>query len=250
MKMKVNDLVTRNKYNNDIIFRIIDIKENKAVLKGEVVRLIADSIISDLRLFSFEEKKTLTLPKIKEEKEVIKGTILHIDGDEYYLKKAIDAYSKYNMEAIGYYIKENEIPYKIEGLLKKHRPDIVVITGHDAYYPNKNKEDINAYKNSVYYVEAVRKCREFNSNKDDLIIVAGACQSFYELLIKEGANFASSPTRSNIHLLDPIIVASFISNYRINDKLDIEYILSNTISKSLGGIESRGKARKLFVGGK
>ena len=105
--MKVNDLVTRNKYNNDIIFRIIDIKENKVVLKGEVVRLIADSIISDLRLFSFEEKKTLTLPKIKEEKEVIKGTILHIDGDEYYLKKAIDAYSKYNIEAIGYYIKEN-----------------------------------------------------------------------------------------------------------------------------------------------
>ncbi len=98
--------------------------------------------------------------------------------------------------------------------------------------------------------EAAKKCREFNSNKDDLIIIAGACQSYYEILIKEGANFASSPTRSNIHLLDPIIVASFIANYRISEKIDIEYILSNTISKSLGGIESVGKARKLFVGGK
>ena len=29
--MKVNDLVTRNKYNNDIIFRIIDIKEDKVI---------------------------------------------------------------------------------------------------------------------------------------------------------------------------------------------------------------------------
>ena len=54
--MKINDLLTRNKYDNDIIFRIIDIKENKAILKGEVVRLIADSILSDLRLFSLEEK--------------------------------------------------------------------------------------------------------------------------------------------------------------------------------------------------
>ena len=45
--MKVNSLVTRNKYKNDIIFRIIDIKENKAILKGEVVRLIADANLED-----------------------------------------------------------------------------------------------------------------------------------------------------------------------------------------------------------
>ena len=242
--------MNNEKYNNDIIFRIIDIKDNKAILKGEVVRLIADADVSDLRLFSFEEKKTVVLPKIKEEKDVIKGKILHIDGDEYYLKKAMDTYSKYNIVAVGYYIKENDIPYKIEGLIKKHHPDIVVITGHDAYYPSKDKNDIEAYKNSFYYIEAVKKVRQINSNKDDLIIIAGACQSYYEMLIEEGANFASSPTRSNIHLLDPIIIASFIANYRINEKIDIEYILSNTISKSLGGIESRGKARKVFVGGK
>ena len=248
--MEINSLVTRNKYNNDIIFRIIDIKDNRVMLKGEVVRLIADAEINDLRLFSLEEKKKVFLPKLKEEENVIKGKVLHIDGDEYYLKKAIDTYSKYNINAIGYFIKENEMPYKIEELLKKHHPDIVVITGHDAYYSNKDKFDINSYKNSIYYVESVKKARVFNSNKDDLIIIAGACQSYYEKLIEEGANFASSPTRSNIHLLDPIIIASFISNYRINEKIDIEYILSNTISKSLGGIESKGKARKIFVGEK
>jgi spore coat assembly protein len=248
--MEINSLVTRNKYNNDIIFRIIDIKDNRVMLKGEVVRLIADAEINDLRLFSLEEKKKVFLPKLKEEDNVIKGKVLHIDGDEYYLKKAIDTYSKYNINAIGYFIKESEMPYKIEELLKKHHPDIVVITGHDAYYSNRDKFDINSYKNSLYYVESVKKARVFNSNKDDLIIIAGACQSYYEKLIEEGANFASSPTRSNIHLLDPIIIASFISNYRINEKIDIEYILSNTISKSLGGIESKGKARKIFVGEK
>lgn len=248
--MKINSLVTRKKYNNDIIFRVIDIKDNKAILKGEVVRLIADADINDLRLFSVEEKKTVILPKIKEEKNVIKGKVLHIDGDEYYLKKAIDTYSKYNVEAIGYHIKESEIPYKVKDLLIKHHPDIVVLTGHDAYYSTKDRNDINAYKNSLFYIEGVKACRQYNSNKDDLVVIAGACQSYYEKLLEVGANFASSPTRSNIHLLDPIIIASFISNYRINEEIDIEYILSNTISKSLGGIESKGKARKVFVGGK
>ena len=248
--MDIGSLVTRKKYNNDIIFRILDIKENKAILKGEVIRLIADANLSDLRLFNVEEKKTVTLPKIEEEGNLIKGKILHIDGDEYYLKKAIETYSKYGINAIGYHIKESEIPYKIDELLKKHHPDIVVITGHDAYYPSRDKLDIEAYKNSRFYIDAVRICRMFNSNKDDLIIIAGACQSYYEKLIEEGANFASSPTRSNIHLLDPIIIASFIAKYRINKEIDIEYILSNTISKSLGGIETKGKARKLFVGGK
>ena len=248
--MEINSLVTRKKYKDDIIFRIIGINGNKAILKGEVVRLIADANLDDLRLFFANEKRTFVLPKIKEEENLLKGKILHIDGDEYYLKKAIETYSKYNISAIGYHIKEQEIPFKIEGLLNKHHPDIVVITGHDAYYPNKDKKDINAYKNSYYYIEAVKKARDYNSNKDDLIIIAGACQSYYEKLIEEGANFASSPSRSNIHLLDPIIIASFISNYRINEKIDIEYILSNTISKSLGGIETKGKARKIFVGEK
>ena len=248
--MEINSLVTRNKYSNDIIFRIIDIKGNKAILKGEVVRLIADANMEDLRLFSLEEKKTVLLPKIKEEDNILKGKILHIDGDEYYLKKAMDTYSKYNIFAIGYHIKESEIPSKIEELVIKHRPDIIVITGHDAFYPSYKKDDINGYKNSFNYIEGVKICRRINPNKDDLIIIAGACQSYYEKLSEEGANFASSPTRSNIHLLDPIIIASFISNYRINEKIDIEYILSNTISKSLGGIETKGKARKLFVGGK
>ena len=71
--MEINSLVTRNKYSNDIIFRIIDIKGNKAVLKGEVVRLIADANMEDLRLFSLEEKKTVLLPKIKEEDNILKG---------------------------------------------------------------------------------------------------------------------------------------------------------------------------------
>ena len=40
---QIGDLVTRKSYDNDIIFRIIAIDDNNYILKGEVVRLYADS---------------------------------------------------------------------------------------------------------------------------------------------------------------------------------------------------------------
>ena len=40
---------------------------------------------------------------------------------------------------------------------------------------------------------------------------AGACQSHFEALIRAGANFASSPSRINIHALDPVYVVGKIS---------------------------------------
>ena len=46
-----------------------------------------------------------------------------------------------------------------------------------------------------------------------------------------------------------LAVATFLANSRINEPIDIEYILVNTISKELGGIETHGKARKIYVGG-
>ena len=45
---KIGDVVTRNSYNNDIIFTIIDIKDDIAYLKGIDVRLYADSSLDDL----------------------------------------------------------------------------------------------------------------------------------------------------------------------------------------------------------
>ena len=48
--MKKGDLVTRYKYNHDIVFKIIDIKNNIAILKGECVRLSADAPIIDLKI--------------------------------------------------------------------------------------------------------------------------------------------------------------------------------------------------------
>ena len=48
---QIGDLVTRKSYDNDIIFRIIAIDDNNYILKGEVVRLYADSPKEDLKIY-------------------------------------------------------------------------------------------------------------------------------------------------------------------------------------------------------
>ena len=83
---------------------------------------------------------------------------------------------------------------------------------------------------------------------NSLIIFAGACQSYYELLLASGANFASSPSRKNIHALDPVFVVSQIANASIKNYVDLEKIVAKTSNKHLGvgGIDTRGVARKIY----
>lgn len=57
---------------------------------------------------------------------------MHIDGDKDYLKMCLDKYKEFNITVYGYYMEESEIKDKIIPLLEKHRPDLLVITGHDA----------------------------------------------------------------------------------------------------------------------
>lgn len=244
--MKINSLVTRISHQHDLIFRITNIIDGKAILKGEVFRLAADAPIEDLKEYEVKNKIVLSLPSIKYDAKLLHGKILHLDGDEYYLKKAMEAYKSYSIEADGYFIKEKDMPRYIEQLIYKHQPDILVITGHDSLNKGQNVKDINSYKNSIHFVESVKKARQIIKSKDDLVIIAGACQSYYEKLIEEGANFASSPNRKNIHLLDPVIVASSIAVTPISQELDFKKILNSTYSKQISGIETKGSARKYY----
>ena len=47
----IGDFVTRNSYNNDIVFKIIGIQNDTYFLKGVCVRLYADSHKDDLVLY-------------------------------------------------------------------------------------------------------------------------------------------------------------------------------------------------------
>jgi len=244
--MRKGDLVTRIKYNHDIVFRIIDIKSNIAILKGECVRLSADAPLSDLKLYEKEMIQELVELEFSRSSKLINGCVLHIDGDENYLKKCLDVYKKYDIPAQGYYMKESEMPNQITNLLVKHKPDILIITGHDNYKLDINNKE--QFENSKYFIQAVKKARIYQADKDALVIFAGACQSYYEALIESGANFASSPTRQNINVLDPVYIAINVAKSHVGSYIDIEETLKKTVSKGvgLGGIDTRGVARRLY----
>ncbi len=252
---KIGDIVTRKSYNNDIVFKIIDIKEEIYILKGINVRLVADSKEEDLVIYIGELKinDELLIERIDEKLDrddffYLPGKILHIDGDKEYLDRCLKLYKKFNVLAYGITMKEEEIKEHIKEHLENIKPDILVITGHDAYYKKKgNSDNVNAYKNSSNFIDAVIEARKYERAHDKLIIIAGACGSYYEGLIKNGANFASSPKRINIHALDPAIIALKISLTDINKNINIIDIIEKTKygKDGIGGIITHGT---MYVG--
>ena len=136
-------------------------------------------------------------------------------------------------------------PQVIKELLQKHKPDIVIFTGHDGMIKRgKNFNDINNYRNSKYFVNAVKEARLWRPDGKELVIFAGACQSYYEALIAAGANFASSPARILIDFVDPLIVAEKISTTNKNRLItmsDLERQIRNG-RKAISGIGASGKS--------
>jgi len=249
MNLKIGDLVTRKSYDNDTIFTIESIDENNnCELKGIIVRLYADADINDLIKFEgeIEDDDSLFYERIKENFTLdrnnffyLPGKILHIDGDKDYLNKCLKYYEECNLMAVGELENENNVPNRIIEWLNEYKPNIVVIAGHDAYY---KKGLNNEYKNSSNFIKSVKEARKYEKSHEKLIIIAGACQSDYEDLIRAGANFASSPKRVNIHALDPAIIAANMALSDVNKDIDLKKILESTKYKTdgIGGILTKG----------
>lgn len=165
------------------------------------------------------------------------------DGDDEYLERCMKFYNDLKIMAYGVKIQEQDIPYEVTNYLNKFKPNILVITGHDAMYNRDNKV---SYKNSDNFIKAIEEARKYEDNQERLIIVAGACQSNYEELIKSGANFASSPKRVNIHALDPAIIASSIALSDRSTPIDLLDIIERTKYKEegVGGIITNGTMYK------
>ena len=250
MKIKKGDIVTRNSYGNDTFFKVINVVDGMCYLKGVEVRLYADANIEDLKLEeNLVEDISIDEIDIKDELLVrgdyfyLPAKVLHIDGDEDYLNRCLKFYKRNGILAIGKKINEKNVYEQIQLLLREYKPDIVIITGHDAYLRKKGDiNDINNYKNSGYFVKAVQAARNYEKSHEKLVIIAGACQSNYEELIKAGANFASSPKRVNIHALDPAIIASTISLTERSKEIDLKKLLDKTKYKEegMGGIICNG----------
>ena len=82
----------------------------------------------------------------------------------------------------------------------------------------------------------------------NLVIFAGACQSYFEALISAGANFASSPARILIDFIDPLIVAEKVAiteRYKYITIEDIESELRDG-KDGINGIGANGKMYKMI----
>lgn len=256
MDVKVGDYVTRISHKHDMIFKVTKIIDDICYLSGVNIRLYADSNISDLVKTEYKisddkeeiDKLKDSLNLDRDDYFYLPGKILHIDGDQEYLDRCLKYYNKLNLMAMGICDEEESIYTNIGEYLEEYNPNILIITGHDAYYSKKgNTMDIDNYKNSKNFVKAVKEARKFEKSHDKLIIIAGACQSDYEELIRAGANFASSPKRINIHALDPAIIATKLALTKSTEKIDLISILNKTKCgpKGIGGIECNGS---MFVG--
>lgn len=268
------DIVARKSYGKDIIFMVKDIiyksKNQIAILRGIIERIEVDSEISDLiiidrkeleeRLQDLENKvESRIQAKIENKKcklklvskdsrtnqKVLTGKILHLDGDKKYSEKSYRYYKKMGLRAVVKNIPEYKQSKLVYRLLEAYNPDILVITGHDGMIKKGIRyNDIYNYRNSKYFIETVKEARRYDQKKGkNLVIFAGACQSYFEALISAGANFASSPARILIDFLDPLVVAEKIAiteKYKYISIDDIAYELRDG-KKGISGIGANGK---------
>lgn len=271
MDIKVGDIVARRSYGFDILFKVHDIVTKKEAgtiiyLKGLHYRLFADAPESDVvkvpmnkvneEMRSFEKKifrKTRPIPKKflpqrgEYRKFKLPGKVLHIDGDKDYLDMSMKYYKEQGISAVGKLVPEPDQPRLIRALLDESKPDIVVITGHDSMQKQggEGEDSQDRYRNSKHFIEAVKEARKYQRSLDELVIIAGACQSYYEGILSAGANFASSPARILIHALDPVLLCRQIAFTPTDTTAPIEDVLKGTTSgaKGIGGIQTRGKFR-------
>ncbi len=265
-KIRKGDIVGRKSYGKDIYFKVSNIiektNEEVAILNGLVERIEADSPLSDLEIIPRKEvrKRLGKLDKSLEKRisaadekrtneKIITGKILHLDGDRKYSEKSYNYYKKVGLNAVVKNIPEYKQPRIVRRLLEIYDPDILVITGHDGMLKRgKRYNDIYNYRNSRYFIETVKEARIYDKEKQkNLVIFAGACQSYFEALISAGANFASSPARILIDFLDPLLVAEKIATterYKYITIDDIAYELRDG-KDGVSGIGANGKLKKL-----
>lgn len=262
--IRKENIVSRKSYNNDILFCVEDIIDTVtgkyAILKGITLRIKANAPISDLcienrmkvkREFAklderIEQQITENRKLFKRYMNILCGKILHLDGDRKYAEKATKYYKKIGLDAVVKNIPENKQYLLVGSLIRKYKPDILVITGHDGMIKNGTGfTDIYNYRNSRYFIETVKEARRATKSKE-IIIFAGACQSFFEAIMDSGANFASSPARVLIDFMDPLIIAEKVAITPEDKKItkeEIAYLLKDD-NKRVSGRITRGTRKK------
>lgn len=97
MEFKIGDYVTRESYNNDIVFIITDIIDDIAILKGFNVRLIANAPLTDLNICDEDNRKDEFMEELVKENILDRSDnedffylppkLLQLDGDPWLFRE-------------------------------------------------------------------------------------------------------------------------------------------------------------------
>lgn len=263
--MHIGDIVSVERYGIDVLYKIVKIVNGILVLQGLFHRTSYVTSVDNhnLRIVNKNKASSFSEEVIRNNEDKIKKILaeranylpqnvsfkkpklLHFDADEDYKNICMKFYEVMGIDAYGYVFDEPNQPKQLRRLLELHQPDILVVTGHDIDIDDNNIDEITDYENSKFYVESTRVARLYESSKDSLIIIAGACQSDYESIMEAGSNFASSPARIMIDVLDPCYVAERLAYTYFTKTVTPEEAVKYTTTKldGIGGIESSGVLR-------
>lgn len=105
MLFKIGDFVTRKSHNNDMVFKIMDLNDDIAILSGINMRLTADAPVDDLNICKgcaddYIKDDDALLDRMsdlvnlnRDEYFYLPGKILHIDADKDYLDRCMKFYN-------------------------------------------------------------------------------------------------------------------------------------------------------------
>jgi hypothetical protein len=177
-EIKPGDVVARSSYSGDILFRVEKVVKDKhqqsALLRGMFVRLYASAPLHDLEKKNDNEVVQVKSDFLRKKQSYIRralkrqsrtrkipintgsrsssdffelpGKVLHLEGDRMYCDRCLKTYLRLAVPCQVVHIPEWEQPDAVVKYLKENRPDILVLTGHDAV-----KKGVQDYLNMDYY---------------------------------------------------------------------------------------------------
>ncbi|MGO0121644.1 sporulation peptidase YabG [Desulfothermobacter acidiphilus] len=275
LEFRRGDIVARRSHRQDLFFRIVELYRTEqgdlyALLRGIDYRLVCDAPVKDLvkvgpeavasywrqvfrrradllRRYREEGEEPDFFNRAKPELFSMPGRVLHLDGDEDYLALCLATYRQLKVPVYGYAVPEEQQAHSLRELFPRHLPEILVLTGHDGLRgEHPDFRDLRSYRHSRHFVAAVQVARALIPDRDALVIIAGACQSYYEALLEAGANFASSPQRVLIHAFDPVLIAARVAFTPVDKLVPLKKTIEGTVTgyAGVGGIVTRGRFRQ------
>lgn len=153
--------------------------------------------------------------------------ILHLEGNPAWLSLCRRAYTAAAADCAVFPVPEIQQAAFLPYILPLCRPSFLVLTGHD-------RADGASSFHTQAFCRSVRAARLYEPDPERLVIFAGACSSRAEDILKAGANFASSPGRIPISVLDPVLLALAASAVSPGRQIEPSRIIAATLCGPAG----------------